>query len=246
MTGLGTLVNVGAIIAGGTIGWLAKRGISERYKKTVMQGIGLSVLIIGLSGSLQGILRFVGEDRLDRVYLTGMILSLVIGGLIGESMNIEKRLDDLGMWFQYKFAKGENTFAEGFVTASLVYCVGAMAIVGSLEDGLTGDTQILFAKAILDGVSAIVFAATLGMGVTFSFLPVLAYQGAITLLAGFLKPWLTEDIISQMSLVGSVLITGIGINILEIARIKVGNLLPAIFLPAVFHMLFQLVPWLSF
>lgn len=245
MTGLGTLVNVAAIIVGGTIGWLAKKGISERYKKTVMQGIGLAVIIIGLSGSLQGIMQFVGAPRLDRVYLTGMILSLVFGALIGEALNIERRLDDLGLWFQSKFARGEHTFAEGFVTASLVYCVGAMAIVGALEDGLTGNTQILYAKAILDGVSAIVFAATLGMGVTFSFLPVLVYQGGITLLAGFLKPWLTEDIISQMSLVGSVLITAIGLNILEMTRIKVGNLLPAIFLPAVFHLLYGLVPWIS-
>ncbi len=240
MTGLGTLVNAAAIILGGTVGWLAKKGISERFKTTVMQGIGLSVLIVGLSGSLQGILRFIGEPRLDRVYLTGMILCLVLGGLLGEALEIEKRLDGLGQWFQNQFAKGENTFAEGFVTASLVYCVGAMAIVGSLEDGLTGNTEILFAKAILDGVSAVVFAATLGMGVTFSFLPVLLYQGIITLLAGVLKPWLTEDVISQMSLVGSVLIMGIGFNLLEIRRIKVGNMLPAIFMPLVFDLGYRL------
>ena len=241
MVGLGTLVNTAAIIVGGVVGWVAKKGISERYKTTVMQGIGLSVLIVGLSGTMQGILRYVDAPRFDRIYLTGMILCLVIGGLIGEALNIEQRLDDVGEWFQKKFAKGENTFAEGFVTASLVYCVGAMAIVGSLEDGLTGNTQILFAKAILDGVSAVVFAATLGMGVTFSAVPVLLYQGAITLLAGVLKPWLTEDVISQMSLVGSVLITGIGINILEIKRIKVGNLLPAMFLPLAYDIVYRLV-----
>lgn len=240
MTGLGTLVNVGAIILGGTVGWLAKKGIPDRFKNTIMQGIGLAVLIVGLSGSLQGIFRFIGEPRLDRVYLTGMILCLVIGGLIGEALDIEQRLDDLGKWFQNRFAKGENTFAEGFVTASLVYCVGAMAIVGSLEDGLTGNTQILFAKSILDGVSAVVFAATLGMGVTFSFVPVMVYQGLITLLAGVLKPWLTEDVISQMSMVGSVLIMGIGINILEIRRIKVGNMLPAIFLPLLYDLGYRL------
>ncbi len=236
MIGLGTLVNAGAILAGGTIGWLAKRGIPERFKTTIMQGIGLSVLIIGLSGTLQGILRYVGTPRMDRIYLTGMILCMVVGGLLGEALDIEKRLDQLGEWFQKKFAKGENTFAEGFVTASLVYCVGAMAIVGSLEDGMSGNTQILFAKSILDGVSAIVFAATLGMGVTFSFVPVLLYQGAITLLAGVLKPWLSDEVISQMSLVGSVLIMGIGFNILEIRRIKVGNMLPAIFLPWIYDL----------
>jgi uncharacterized membrane protein YqgA involved in biofilm formation len=241
MTGLGTLVNAGAIILGGTIGWMAKKGISGRFKTTIMQGIGLSVLIIGLSGSLQGIFRFIGEPRLDRVYLTGLILCLVLGGLLGEALNIEKRLEDLGKWFQNKFAKGENTFAEGFVTASLVYCVGAMAIFGALDDGLTGNIQILLAKSVLDGVSAIVFAATLGMGVTFSFLPVLVYQGLITLLASVLRPWLTDDVVSQMSIVGSVLIMGIGINILEIKRIKVGNMLPAIFLPFLYDLGYRLV-----
>ncbi len=241
MVGLGTLVNAIAIIVGGTLGWIAKKGIPDRFKSTVMQAIGLSVIVVGLSGALQGILRYIGEPRLDRIYLTGMILSLVIGGLVGEALDIEKRLNQLGTWFQRRFAKGENTFAEGFVTASLVYCVGAMAIVGALEDGLTGNTQILFAKSILDGVSAIVFAATLGMGVTFSFIPVLLYQGLITLLAGVLKPWLTEDVISQMSLVGSVLIMGIGINILEIRTIKVGNLLPALFMPLLYHFAWRLV-----
>ena len=166
-----------------------------------------------------------------------MILCVVAGGIIGEALDIEKALEKMGDWFQSRFAKGESTFAEGFVTASLIYCVGAMAIVGSLDDGLTGNIQTLLAKSILDGVSAIVFASTLGVGVVFSAIPVLFYQGSITLLAGVLKPWLTPEVISQMSTVGSLLIMGIGFNILEIKRIKVGNMLPAIFMPLLYDVL---------
>ncbi len=241
MIGLGTIVNVGAILLGGSVGWIAKKGLPERYKSTIMQAIGLSVLVVGLSGSLQGVFQYVGKARLDRVYLTGLILCLVIGSVIGEVLNIEKRLNLLGEWFKYKFSKGESTFAEGFVTASLIYCVGAMAIVGSLEDGMTGNTQILFAKAVLDGVSAIVFTATLGIGVVFSVIPVLLFQGTITLLAQFIQPWISEDVISQMSIVGGVLIMGIGFNILEIKKIKIGNMLPAIFLPFIYDMLYRII-----
>lgn len=235
MIGLGTLVNVSAIIIGGMTGLFVKKGLPERYKTTIMQTLGLSVMIIGISGTLQGIYQVIDGGKLDRVYMTGMILSLVIGSTLGEFLKIEERLDRLGEWFQKKFAKGESTFAKGFVTASLVYCVGAMAVVGSLEDGLYQKTDILFAKSMLDGISAIIFAATLGIGVAFSSIPILVYQGSITLLAGVLKPLLTDMVVSQMSLVGNVLILAIGINILEIKRIKVGNMLPAIFMPLLYN-----------
>lgn len=235
MVGLGTIVNTAAIIVGGVSGTFIKSGLPQRYKNIIMQAIGLSVLVIGISGALQGMYK-IGEDgNLSREYITVMIFSLVIGSIIGELINIEEKLDRLGLWFQNKYVKGENNFAQGFVTASLIYCVGAMAIVGSVEDGLTGNTNTLFAKSILDGVSAIVFAATMGIGVSFSAIPVLVYQGSITLLAGFVKPWLTVAVISQMSLVGSILIMGIGLSMLEIKKIKVGNMLPAIFLPLIFY-----------
>lgn len=237
MIGLGTIVNAAAIIAGGAAGTIVKTGLPERFKKTIMQAIGLAVFMIGASGSLQGIYKVMEGGKLDRQYIMLMIFSLVIGGLIGEFLDIEDKLDRVGQWFQGRFAKGGGNFAEGFVTASLVYCVGAMAIVGSLEDGLTGATDTLFAKSILDGVSAIVFTATMGIGVAFSSIPVFLYQGGITLLAGFIKPWLTDDVIIQMSLVGSILILGIGINILEIKKIKVGNLLPSIFIPFVYFII---------
>jgi uncharacterized membrane protein YqgA involved in biofilm formation len=166
-----------------------------------------------------------------------MIFSLVIGGLLGEFLKIEKRLENVGIWFQSKIPSKGGSFSDGFVTASLVYCVGAMAIVGSLEDGLSGNPSTLFAKSILDGVSAVIFAATLGIGVAFSALPVFIYQGGITLLAGLLQPWLTETVISQMSLVGGILIFAIGINLLEIKKINVGNLLPSIFIPVLYYLI---------
>ncbi len=236
MIGIGTIVNAGAIIAGGLAGIFVKKGLPERFKSTVMQALGLSVLFIGISGVLQGIFTVIDNGRLNSQYIMTMIFSLVIGGIIGELINIEARLEHLGNWFQNKFFSNGGNFAEGFVTASLVYCVGAMAIVGSLEDGLAGNPKTLFAKAILDGVSAVVFAATMGYGVPFSALPVILYQGTITFAAGFIKPWLTDAVATQMSLVGSVLIFAIGLSMLDIKKIKVGNLLPAIFLPVVYYL----------
>ena len=236
MIGLGTIVNTAAIIVGGTAGTLLKNGIPDRFKKIIMEAIGLSVLVIGISGVMKGIL-FITNNKLDRQYIELMIFSLVIGGIVGEFFKIEKKLGNLGEWFQNKFAKGEGNFAEGFVQTSLIFCVGAMAIVGALEDGLTGSPNTLFAKAILDGVTSIVFSATMGVGVIFSAISVLIYQGVITLLAGFIQPWLTNDVISQMSMVGSVLIMAIGINLLEIRKIKVGNLVPAVFVPLVYYLL---------
>lgn len=241
MTGLGTIVNAAAIITGGISGTLLRSGLPERFRNTIMQALGLSVLMIGLSGALQGMYMVTCAGTLSREYIMLMIFSLVGGALLGELMNIEEKLEKTGQWIQNRYLKNSGNFAEGFVTASLVYCVGAMAIVGSLEDGLTGATGTLFAKSVLDGVSSVIFAATFGIGVAFSAIPVFVYQGTITLLAGFIKPWLTDTVISQTSLVGSVLIMAIGFNILEVKRIKVGNLLPAIFIPFVYYIITILV-----
>jgi len=241
MTGLGTIVNAAAIIAGGVSGSLLRSGLPERFRETVMQALGLSILMIGLSGALQGLYIVTGEGKLSREYIMLMIFSLVAGAIIGELMNIEDKLERFGKWIEMKYLKNSGNFAEGFVTASLVFCVGAMAIVGSLEDGLNGDTGTLFAKSVLDGVISVIFAATLGIGVAFSAIPVFLYQGLITLMAGFIKPLLTETVISQTSLVGSILIIAIGINTLELKRIKVGNLLPAIFIPFIYYLITKLI-----
>ncbi|WP_039765558.1 MULTISPECIES: DUF554 domain-containing protein [unclassified Caldicellulosiruptor] len=245
MIGLGTIVNTAAVIVGSILGLVLKFGIPERFKSTIMQAISLSVIFIGISGVLQGIFKVLNSGRIDRQYIMLMIFSLVIGGFVGEILKIEDFLDRLGEKIKKavsKVIKSENsTFTEGFVTASLVFCVGAMAIVGSLEDGLNRNFSILFAKSILDGVTSIIFSATLGIGVMFSSVAVLIYQGSITLLAGLIKPFLTDTVVLQMSMVGSVLIFAIGLNMLGVSKIKVGNLLPAIFVPALWYVVNLLI-----
>ena len=193
-----------------------------------MQGLGLCVILIGLSGAI---------ETADTMCV---ILSVVIGGLVGAAVNIERRLENLGNLAQRKLARGGDGFARGFVTASLVYCVGAMAIMGALDSGLKGDYATLIAKSALDGISSVIFASTLGPGVAFSAVAVLVYQGAITLMAGWLKPLLTDAIITEMSAVGGLLIVGIGLNMLFDKHIAVGNLLPAIFVPMAYFPLISL------
>lgn len=219
----GTIVNALAIIVGSIVGILFKKGIPDAYKKTVLQAISLVVILIGIQGALKG------DDPLI------IILSLAVGSLLGEMIGIERRLENLGNWVEGRFPRQETSIATGFVTASLVFCVGSMAIVGSLESGLTGNEQTLYAKSALDGITSIVFASTLGVGVLLSSVAVLLYQGAITLLAGLVKPFLIPVVIAQMTATGGLLIAAIGINLLNNAHLKVGNMLPAIFMPLIYY-----------
>lgn len=225
---LGTVVNALAIVAGSVTGLLFKGGIPRNYNKTVMQAIALAVILIGFKGALKG------DDFLL------VIFSLAIGSILGEWFRIEARLEQLGNWLQSRFSVGGDGIARGFVSASLLFCVGSMAIVGALESGLSGNHQTLFAKSVLDGITAVIFASTFGIGVLFSAVAVLFYQGLITLTASFMSQFLVPATISQMTAVGGLLIMAIGFNILEIKRIRVGNMLPAIFLPLVYFMLRQL------
>jgi uncharacterized protein len=222
---LGTIVNCLAIIAGSLVGLLFKNGIPDRYNQTVMQAVGLAVLLVGLKTAI------VSDDLLV------IIISLAMGALLGEWIGIEDRLERLGNFLEKKFSKGSGGFAQGFVTASLIYCVGSMAIVGSLESGLSGNHATLFAKSCLDGIVSIILSSSLGLGVLFSAVPVLLYQGSITLLASVLKPLLVPAVIAQMSGVGGLLILGIGMNMLREKKIKVGNMLPAIFIPLVWYVI---------
>ena len=217
---IGTLINVVTILAGVGLGLLLRKGIPERMRDTVMQGLGLCVILIGVSGAIKT------ADTMC------VIVSIVIGGLLGSAVNVEHLLDQLGQAAEKQFAKGDQSgFAKAFVTASLVYCVGAMAIVGSMDSGLRGDHMTLIAKSALDGVSAIFFTSALGPGVALSALAVLLYQGSIALLANWIAPLLTDPIINEMSAVGGLLIIGIGLNMIYDKHISVGNLLPAIFVP---------------
>jgi uncharacterized membrane protein YqgA involved in biofilm formation len=222
---LGTIVNTLSIIVGSLVGLLLRGGIPERYSQTIMHAIGLAVVLIGLKTAL-------GTHAILLV-----ILSLAIGSILGEFLRIEDRLEQFGHWIGGRLSKDSKGIAKGFVSTSLLYCVGAMAIVGAMESGLTGNHQTLYAKSILDGIGSVVFASTLGIGVLFSSVSVFVYQGFITLTASFLKQFLLPDVVSQMSAVGGLLIMAIGISLLEIRKIKIGNMLPAIFIPLAYQML---------
>ena len=238
MIGLGTIINCGSVLAGASVGMLLKNGLSKRFEDTIMQGIGLCTMFIGIGGALSGLLTL-ENGQLSTQHTMLLILSLALGALIGEARNLE----DFGIFCQDRLkSQGDSHFVEGFVSFSLLICIGAMAIVGSLQDGLSGDASLLIAKAIIDGIAAVVFAASLGKGVFLSILPLGVYQGGLTLLARFIRPWMTDELIAQMSCVGSVLIFAVSLNMIRKDKIKVGNLLPAVFLPVVFYLLSRFFP----
>jgi uncharacterized membrane protein YqgA involved in biofilm formation len=222
---LGTIINTLAIIAGSLIGLLFRGRIQERHSRTLLHAVGLAVILIGIKTALKS----------DAILI--IILSLAIGTLIGELLRIEDNLEGLGHWIGKRISSDSSGIAHGFVNASLLYCVGAMAIVGSMESGLTGNHQTLFAKSILDGLGSVLFASTMGVGVLFSAVSVFIYQGLITLGATFLQRYLVPDVVAQMSSVGGLLILAIGFSVLEIKKIKIGNMLPAIFIPLVYHIM---------
>lgn len=219
---LGTIVNTIAVIIGASIGLLLKKGLPEKLEDTMMKGLGLCTLFLGIRGSLEG------NNSLI------LIISMVVGALIGEGIDLDEKLNRFGKWLENKFKSKDGdkvSIAEGFVSASLLFCVGAMTVVGSLQSGLMGNHEMLFNKSMLDFVAAIIFASSMGIGVLFSAVFVLVYQGAITLAAQWVAPFLTDTIIAEMTCVGSVIIIGIGLNLLGITKLKVMNYVPAIFIP---------------
>lgn len=221
---IATFVNCGVIIVGCIIGLFIKGGIPERFNKIIMNGLALCAMFIGFSGALEG----------NNTIIT--IVSMAVGALIGELIDIDKWLNKLGETIQAKFDKGdgkESRIAEGFVNASLLYCVGAMSIVGALQAGLSGNYDTIYAKTVLDGVSSVIFSASMGIGVIFSSVTVLLYQGGITLCATFLSGILSQAVIAEMTAVGSLMIVGLGLNLLEVTDIKIANLLPGILVPVV-------------
>lgn len=218
---ISTIVNALVVIIGSLIGMTFRKKLSTRYSKTITQGLGLCVLVIGISTAL------------ETANAITLIICVALGALIGTWIDIERRLEHMGDALQARFAKDDENgnFAKGFVTASLMFCVGAMAIVGSMDAGLRGDHSTIYAKSILDFISSIFFAGTYGLGVMASAVTVLVYQGAIVLLSGVIEPLLTTAVITEMGAVGGVLIIGVGMNVLRREHTAVGNMLPAILLP---------------
>jgi uncharacterized membrane protein YqgA involved in biofilm formation len=229
---IGTWVNFFAIILGSILGLILHRGISAKISTTLMKGLGLCIILIGISGAV---------GMKDPLVL---IVSMALGAIIGEWIDIEKRLEAFGSFVESKFAKNaKGTFAQGFIMASLVFAVGAMAIVGAIKNGLYNDPSILYTKSLLDFIGSIVFASTMGIGVMFSAFVILVYQGSITLLSIFIQPWLNQYpmMIIDIGVVGSVVIIGLGLKMMKISDIKVANLIPAIFMPILIHVLLSLI-----
>ena len=228
MFGLGTLINMLAILAGGLVGRLVGKTIPRRVQDMLYMVCGISTLFIGIGGCLQHML-VVEDGVLNTQGTMMMLLSLTIGGLIGEIIDLEKWLERFGQWLKNKTGNaGDNTFIDAFVTASLTVCIGAMAIVGAIQDGMEGDISILAAKSVLDLVIICVMAASMGKGCIFSLIPVGILQGSVTALSVVLKPIMTEAALNNLSYVGSVLIFCVASNLVFGKRFKVANLLPAI------------------
>ena len=230
MYGLGTIINTGAIVAGGLAGILFGRFLKENVQDTLSKCCGVSTLMIGIAGALEKMLT-VENGAISGGGSMLLVLCLTVGGVIGELLNLEGAFECFGRWLKEKTGNAKDKgFVNAFVTASLTVCIGAMAIVGSIQDGLTGDDSVLATKAVLDFIIIMVMSCSLGPGAAFSAIPVAILQGSVTALAGLVRPVMTEAALNNLSLVGSVLIFCVGINLLWGKKIRVANLLPAIVL----------------
>ena len=238
MIGIGTLINVGGIILGGLFGLLFGNFMKPRVQDTLMKANGLCVLFLGIAGTLEQMVS-VSDGRLVSSGTMMMILSLSIGALIGEWINLDQKMEQFGEWLKQKTGNAKDKmFVDGFVTASLTVSIGAMAIVGALQDGLTGNYSTLLTKAILDLIIICVMTASMGKGCIFSAIPVALLQGFVTLLARIIEPVMTETALSNLSFVGNMLIFCVGVNLFfENTRIKVANMLPAIIIAVVWAFL---------
>lgn len=228
MFGLGTIINMGAILLGGVIGRLMGKAIPKRFQDILYMVCGVSTLFIGIGGCLQHML-VVENGALNTQGTMMMLLSLTLGAVLGEWINLEQKLERFGDWLKRKTGNsGDSTFIDAFVTASLTVCIGAMAIVGAIEDGMAGDSSVLAAKSVLDLVIICVMTASMGKGCIFSFIPVGILQGSVTALSVVLKPIMTEAALSNLSYVGSILIFCVGLNLVWGKKVKVANMLPAV------------------
>lgn len=232
MTGTGTLINAAAILAGGAAGLVFGRFFTQRHQETVIKACGISTLFIGMAGALEGMLTVCGNGLASR-WAMHVTLCLVLGAVCGEFADLESKFEGFGEWLKAKTGSRDDTrFVNAFVTSSLTVCIGAMAIVGSIEDGINGDPSILVTKSVLDFVIILILTSGMGKGCIFSAVPVALLQGSMTMLATFIRPVMTEAALGYLSAVGSILIFCVGINLVWGRLIRVANLLPALVLAA--------------
>lgn len=231
---IATVINSIAIVLGTLIGLVIKGKFNKKLQAIASQATGLSVIVVGLNTALTQLITQPCNSVL-------FVISLVVGGIIGTLINIEGRLQALGRWVESKVGGENGGVSKAFVMATLLYCVGSMAVVGSIESGLNHNYSILLTKSIMDMIYTVIIASTMGYGVVFSAVSVFVYQGIITVLAVFVEPYLTGDIMREMSLVGGILITGLGIDMLNIRKINVGNLLPSLLIPGVYYGFYYLI-----
>ena len=228
MMGLGTIVNTAAIIVGGLIGMILGKKLPARLQDTLMKGVGVCVLFLGIAGALEKML-IIENGALSSQGSMMLIASVSIGTVIGELIDIDGKMERFGVWLREKSgSNGDTRFVDGFVTASLTVCIGAMAVVGAIQDGIGRDPSTLIAKAVLDFIIVLIMSSTMGKGCLFSAIPVFLLQGSVTLLSTLIAPILTEPALNNLSLVGSTLIFCVGLNLVWGKKVKVANLLPAI------------------
>jgi hypothetical protein len=226
---LGTIANSSAIIIGALIGVIIKKGIPERVNDTILKGLALGIMVYGVS------------EGIKTENLIIVLGSLVLGGIIGELFNVDKRLENLGSNLEKKFKNKGGNISQAFVTTSLMYCIGAMAITGALQSGLQNDHTTLYAKSLIDFVVAIIFGSTLGIGVVLSGIAVFIYQGSITLLAVFIKSLIEDPVIREMTAIGGILILGIALNMIGLTKTRMANLLPAVLIPIIIYIIYPFV-----
>jgi len=233
MIGLGTIANTVAVILGGALGLLLKNGIAKRFEQILMQALGLAVIFIGVSGVLEHML-VIENGSITTQDTMLLIFSLVIGSLLGEWIDLAAKMETIGIKLKaVAKVKNDNRFVDGFVTTSLIICVGAMAIVGAMQDGLTGDSSMLIAKSLLDFVLVAILTAAYGIGSAFSAIPIFIYQGSITLIAALFGSIISDALIAELSFVGSALVFCVGVNLIREKTFRVANLLPALLIPMV-------------
>lgn len=239
MTGIGSIVNSAAIVAGGLVGLAVGSFISKRVQATLVSGMAVGTMFIGAGGTFSKMLIPVEGGSLEARGALMLVMSLAIGAVAGELVDIDGKMERFGEWLKrVSHNERDNKFLDGFVTASLTFCIGAMAILGALEDGLKGDPSLLYLKSVMDGIFTIALTASLGKGVMFSAIPILLFQGSITLASSLLRPIMTPDVLDAISLVGGVLIFCVGWNILwHEKKIRVANLLPALVVAVVWTLL---------